>query len=338
MSKDYYVYALVRPDTESIFYVGISRKKSRTQEHVQNALRAGKRLHSGHPSLETMTLKDALICKLINELGYKEIPTKIFRDNLDRQEACDLERTLIFAIGRYPHGPLLNLSPGGTVAVEKHSEATKTKMAAAKIGKPSGRVGDVRTPEGKEQHRKKSIGRRWITDGLTAKRIATTDPVPLGWVLGRLSPSLEAKAKMAAAKRGKTLSEEHKQKIGKAHEGQNRAHFDSSWWSSPEGKAHLAKVWINDGVTETKVSPDQPFPEGWRRGRLPGKAGGRNKGKPMTEAAKRHLSEINTGKTMSPEAKAKARAALIGRPVSAETRQKMSEKRKAWWAKDGSDA
>lgn len=332
VENDRYVYGLFRPDTAEIFYVGMGMGQ-RAWTHEKNRKNNGGR-------------KNQLICHLIDDLGFLEIPVVIFRSNLSLPEACDLETALIYALGREPFGPLLNVHQGGAGSFDCSSDTraamssaakardrtgeweqrrieaarspeARAKQSLARKGKPlwpNGRV-DPRSDEGRRLWAEKMAGRRWFTDGVNVTKVFPENAPP-GWFPGRPDASLEAKEKMAIAKRGKTLSEEHKRKVGDAHRGQRRSHFDASWWSSPEGKAHNKRIWINDGKTETRALPNAAIPEGWSRGRLPGKAGGHNKGKPMSLEARRHLSELNKGKAISDEAKAKISAALTGRPKS----------------------
>jgi hypothetical protein len=184
-------------------------------------------------------------------------------------------------------------------------------------------------PEKRAQWREIMKGRSWYTDGIKEVSLQAGAPPPPGWKLGRV-PFLtsEAREKIALAKRGKPLTEEHKRKVGDAHRGQKRAHFDSSWWSSPEGQAHAHKIWITDGLEETRILPSEPIPTGWMRGRMIKGRPAHNKGKPMTEEAKRHLSQVNKGKKLSAETREKISLAGMGRKFSAEVKEKISQSRK----------
>jgi hypothetical protein len=359
----YYVYILVRPDNSTPFYVGMGQG-DRAWQHVKFRKRG-------------RSYKDNLICKMIDDLRYSEIPIVFVAKGLTHELACEQEIALIKSIGRHPHGPLTNVVRGGEGLADptdefrkKHgllmrerlsspeirsrmsakakardrtgdweqkrkeaarSPEARTKQSLARKGKPSPKKGrpDDMPPEKRAKWREDMKSRPWYTDGVSEIRLKAGTTPPLGWQLGRLAFSPEHKAKMGVPKRGRPLSEEHKKKVGDAHRGQKRAHFDSSWWASEEGKAHTKKVWITDGQSETKVSPDAPTPDGWMRGRMIKGRPAHNKGKPMSEEAKRHLSEVNKGKTPSEETRQKISLAGKGRVLSAETRKKISLGHKA---------
>jgi hypothetical protein len=57
--------------------------------------------------------------------------------------------------------------------------------------------------------------------------------------------------------KGKTHSEETKQKIGKA----NSKH------QSGKGNSQYGSMWITDGKTNKKIKKNEPIPKGWKRGR-----------------------------------------------------------------------
>jgi hypothetical protein len=94
-----YVYGLFRPDNGQVFYIGMGRSQ-RAYEHQRDRRRK-------------KTAKNALICKMVDRLGFSEIPVVFMRTGLKHQEACDLEIALIYALGRTPNGPLLNVVSGG---------------------------------------------------------------------------------------------------------------------------------------------------------------------------------------------------------------------------------
>lgn len=134
MSADHYVYGLFRPDTGLIFYVGMG-KRSRLRMTLY---------YGNEPKLA--------ICK---EHGAECV---VVKDGLTREDAHDLERALILAIGREPHGPLVNRTTGGGSSYEM-SEAARAKMSAAKLGKTSPRKGAVLTAETKARCRESALRR-----------------------------------------------------------------------------------------------------------------------------------------------------------------------------------
>ena len=88
--------------------------------------------------------------------------------------------------------------------------------------------------------------------------------------------SEESRQKMSEAKRGennpnfgKQLSEEHRQKIAEAHKGENNPFFGkhhSAETRQKMSKTRKAMLWWNNGILSTR-SRECPG-EGWKRGRL----------------------------------------------------------------------
>jgi hypothetical protein len=208
MERKHYVYALFRPDTGGIFYIGMG-KGLRYAYHVKCRKRGRSR-------------KDNLICKMIDDLGYPDIPVVFVRDGMTVAEAWDLEIALIYAIGRHPHGPLLNLTAGGNGGLDfcpeirakigaahkgkVYSAETRAKMSAALKGRTLS--GETRAKIGAAQ-KGRTLGRTH-SDESRAK---------IGAALKGRTLSGETRAKMSAANKGRTFSEEHRAKIGAALKG-----------------------------------------------------------------------------------------------------------------------
>jgi len=104
----YYVYGLIDPRTDSIFYIGKGKGK-RVYEHVKER----ESIHSNTDKL-----------KVINEIKEKGLEVKyiIIGDNLSEESAFLLEKLLVYRIGRkiFDEGPLTNIVPGG----KWHKEAS----------------------------------------------------------------------------------------------------------------------------------------------------------------------------------------------------------------------
>jgi hypothetical protein len=269
MERKHYVYALFRPDTCEIFYIGMG-KGLRFADHVRKRKRG-------------RSYKDNVICKLIDDLGYPDIPVVIVRDGMTRKNACDLEMALILSIGRHPHGPLLNKTAGGDGGLDPCPEvrakiaaafkgktlsvAHKAKMSAALKGKINsaetrtkisaalkGRTlsGETRAKIGAAQ-KGRTLGRTH-SDESRAK---------IGAALKGRTLSGETRAKMSAAHKGRTFSEEHRAKIGAAHKGkvylaETRAKI---------GATNKGRIYINNG-SKTRVISGPEIPDGWVRGRI----------------------------------------------------------------------
>jgi hypothetical protein len=116
---DYYVYLLSRLNGVP-FYVGMGRGR-RWLQHEGQAKR-GERSHKAH-----------IIRKILREAS--EIPKKKIAEGLTFGEAIAMEINFIARIGRRPHGPLVNATPGGEGRSEPISAEHKAKIGAANRGK-----------------------------------------------------------------------------------------------------------------------------------------------------------------------------------------------------------
>jgi hypothetical protein len=269
MERKHYVYALFRPDTCEIFYIGMG-KGLRFADHVRKRKRG-------------RSYKDNVICKLIDDLGYPDIPVVIVRDGMTRKNACDLEMALILSIGRHPHGPLLNVTAGGDGGLDPCPEVrakigvahkgkvcsaeTRAKMSSALKGRTLS--GETRAKIGAAQ-KGRTLGRTH-SDESRAK---------IGAALKGRTLSGETRAKMSAAHKGRTFSEEHRAKIGAAHKGkvylaETRAKLSaamkgknlSAETRTKMSAAKTGKIWINDG-SKTRMIHGPEIPDGWMRGRI----------------------------------------------------------------------
>src|ERR1700744_5035442 len=99
MSTLYYVYVLIREDDETPFYVGLSHRETRMNEHVYVAKKRNK------------THKDHIILKLLREVGH--VPFIIAVKDVDKETAVRTEMNLIRHYERRPIGPLVNETDGG---------------------------------------------------------------------------------------------------------------------------------------------------------------------------------------------------------------------------------
>lgn len=117
-SNRFYSYILFRPSGVP-FYVG-KGQGGRCWSHLRGA---GKK----------NTWKDSIIAQAQqNEL---EIPIVFIAENLLEEEAHWYEMAFIKAIGRFPNGPLVNMTGGGEgVSGLIHSSLTKAKMSRAHKG------------------------------------------------------------------------------------------------------------------------------------------------------------------------------------------------------------
>ncbi len=98
--KEFYVYGLIDPCTNDFFYIG-KGKGDRYLSHLKK-----NKWDFNFAKLES--IQD------IVKSGF-EVEIEILFPNLDEETAFDLEKTLIYNIGRkvFSEGKLTNLNPGG---------------------------------------------------------------------------------------------------------------------------------------------------------------------------------------------------------------------------------
>ena len=113
---DYYVYALFRYDTGDVFYIGKGRgRRYRLSSYVNLSKR-------------NLSWKEKILAQA--KRAGQETPVVLIRTGLTNAEACVVEQALIVATGRYPNGPLVNLTDGGE-GNANHSARTKAKRVAS---------------------------------------------------------------------------------------------------------------------------------------------------------------------------------------------------------------
>jgi antitoxin component YwqK of YwqJK toxin-antitoxin module len=99
--NEYYVYGLIDPRTETVFYIGKGKGKRITQH-----LNEKENIHSNTGKLN--------LIKEIQKSNY-EVTQKVFAEKLSEEAALLLEKILIFRFGRkiFDEGILTNIVPGG---------------------------------------------------------------------------------------------------------------------------------------------------------------------------------------------------------------------------------
>ena len=218
---DFYVYVLFRDDGRP-FYVG--------KGHGDRWLDHERRARYGRKGHRFAIIRD------LQARGVELAKVKL-HEGLTEATANAYEVALIAAIGRVPHGPLVNLTDGGEGASGvkpspeaiaksaaarrgfKHSPEAIAKMAAAKRGGKQSlatrakRSGWKHTPEAVAKIKATHLGRKHSPE--TRAKMAAA-------ALGR-KMSAEAIAKSAAANRGRKASPETRAKMAAAHRRQKAA-------------------------------------------------------------------------------------------------------------------
>lgn len=121
MQRDFYVYALFRPDTGQPFYIG-KGKGDRCYDHTRKPGRQSNR-------------HKAAIIRNAHAAGL-EVPVVKIAVGLTCDEALAAEVAFIAAVGRRPQGPLVNLTDGGDGfrGLDRTAEH-RAKIGAAHRGK-----------------------------------------------------------------------------------------------------------------------------------------------------------------------------------------------------------
>ena len=113
--SDFYVYALFRADGVTPFYIGKGRG-NRIDIHERNARR-----FTAH--------KDRII-QAMHRAGISPIPKEILASGLTDVQAKQIEVDLIQLIGRWPTGPLANLTKGGDGVANLSAESRERQVTA----------------------------------------------------------------------------------------------------------------------------------------------------------------------------------------------------------------
>ncbi|MFM0044134.1 GIY-YIG nuclease family protein [Paraburkholderia sediminicola] len=188
--KIFYVYALYREDGITPFYIG-KGKGARWTHHERWAKRG--RSH-----------KDNIICE-IKDRGVS-VPRVKLHEGLTDMEARALEIELIAKIGRYPNGPLTNLTAGGDGVIDLPKEVRQ------RVGEMT-RLRQLGVPLSVEHRAKLSAAKKGIPfsekhrENLKAARALV--------VMSPETNMARSKA-IGAAHKGRVMTEEHRRKLSEA--------------------------------------------------------------------------------------------------------------------------
>ena len=221
---NFYVYILFREDGHP-FYVGYGQN-DRWSVHEWDARRGRRGLRFN-------------IIRKIQAAG-SDVPKIKLHENLTEETAKQYERVLIQAIGRRPHGPLANLTDGGS-GVSNPSPTVRAKISAAarnisdetRARMSAGCLGRKHTPETRAKIKAAQVGKKMPLDACA--KIGASK-------LGKPRPP-EVRAKLAAAQTGKKASLETRAKMSAAHKERMkspevRAKFVGARWRNPQCSPH----------------------------------------------------------------------------------------------------
>lgn len=226
--REEYVYLVF--DYRAIpLYVGVGRD-DRYRRHEKDA-------RNGEDSF-----KSRVIRKTLKVLG--SLPVVIIADNLTIEEAFEIEIALISAIGRRPHGPLVNLTAGGEGMASPPSEVVERIKASLRRVKAD--------PENKRIHSEKTrqgLARPGVKEAISAaSKKSMKDPVVKAVFVQHAIDIIRDPEKLAARGRaiGKALSQpEEKRRRGAA----SRAHLLSG---TERALAHRAAITAANQRLETR--------------------------------------------------------------------------------------
>ena len=181
----------------------------------------------------------------------QEIPKVKIAEDITEQEALEIEIAFIQAIGRFPDGPLVNMTDGG----EGFGKLSPEQYYWRSVNSNA-----VQTPEERSERLRRANANRdqvEIAKKISKKKEAWWDGIELeerskmitGWVYSNMTPEQRsAKSKntgIAAIPRLKSI--ENRKKVS---------------------KAMSQLVWINNGEDHKRIRYDEPIPEGWIKGRI----------------------------------------------------------------------
>jgi hypothetical protein len=312
--RDFYVYALFRSDGVTPFYIGKGRG-SRINIHERTALR-----ETSH--------KDRIIRAMLAR--DETVPTAKLLEHLTDDEAKQIERDLIQLIGRWPIGPLANLTSGGD-GVTSLAPASRARKSAANVKAwmdPEVRrkriegIKRVWTEERREEHRQHQR-----TLATPEKRARISASCKRSW------QTPEVKAKLDAAnsspecrkKKSNAMKASWKDEAQRAH----RLASSKAAQSSPEYRAKRSRIgkqlWQNPDMRARIIATKK---ENYRRN-------------PMTaEEAQRRAARIIAPEVLAksqatnrrPEVRERRIAAQRAAFSTPEAKAKRSEISKKMWA------
>jgi hypothetical protein len=250
IDRIFYVYALYRENGEP-FYIG-KGVRDRWLHHEKQAQRG-------------RSYKDNLIISM-REKGTP-ITKKKLATNLTHRQACKIEISLIKKFGRYPHGPLTNVTRGGdgstpgesrpdlSIALKKRAFTWADKLLAIN-----------QSPEKRKKLSERTSLTLWFKDGTTSYRVMPGEQIELGWVRGRIMNHVSTKGRIGITDGVSNRLIWPNEPIPNGWRlGETQNHTKPR---APYDHPMKGRIRINDGTRNDFIEPDQPIPEGWQRGHL----------------------------------------------------------------------
>lgn len=227
-----------------------------------------------------------LFWKAVEKYGWDNIEHEILRENMEEEDAKNMEIELI---AHYKSiGMSYNVAPGGNGVSGPMTPDQKRHISEALKGKK-------KTPEhvknASEALRNKNYHYIWMNKDGVEERVHMNEIEQYsneGWSQGRIwNPSEEAREKISKAFTGRTLTQEHKDKVKASVTGKKKGYVNMNdgefnycipadrvqecldkGWEYGYMKAETKMVWIRKGDEELKIKwCDVDKYPGWTKGR-----------------------------------------------------------------------
>lgn len=181
----------------------------------------------------------------------QDIPKVKISENLSEQQALEIEIALINAIGRFPNGPLVNMTDGGEgfgkLSPEQYHIRSINANAAQTPEERSKRLERANANRDQVQIGKKiSAKKKTWWNGIEPEE---RSKMITEWVYGNMTPE---------------------QRSAKSR---NTGIVNTPRFLDPEFRRKNVDVlkqliWITNGQNSCRIHKDEPIPEGWVKGRI----------------------------------------------------------------------
>jgi len=243
LSNEFYIYMYLDPDNVP-FYVG---KGSEDRYKV--------RCHLGKNS------PNPFLKRKISKVGVPDVKIHFLHKNITEDQAFYLEEYYIAGYGRRDLGlgPLCNLTNGGEgVSGYVWSNEAREKKSKAMKGKNNPNYGMVGEKNPNYGISLSNATKQKLSAANKGKKMSTEAKRKIAKAATGRKMSNEAKQKISKVLKGQipwnkgiSISDEHKQKIGKAHKGMKRSEKTKQKMSmsqkgrkvSDEGKQRMREAW-----------------------------------------------------------------------------------------------
>jgi hypothetical protein len=204
-----------------------------------------------------------------------EIPKIKVQENLSEDDALSLEIALIKVIGRYPIGPLVNMTDGGegTTNLRRSPLSVETRLQISKA-----LTGRKQDPE--------VVARRGISISKVLKgkkrgphteehKSKISSGIERMWAEGRGNPGMTGKThssetiqRMSLAAVGRIRTVESRRKQSESRMGMQASDATRAKMSASQLLVRIARIWITNGLENKKIPLRlvRRIPLGWWRG------------------------------------------------------------------------